>query len=56
MQFLLFYLKSPQAAKYVEVATNGGAQPFLGLKKLRAFPFPNVPKAEQVHLQEKLAH
>lgn len=54
MQFLLFYLKSPQAAKYVETATNGGAQPFIGLKKLRAFPYPNVPKSEQYCLQKKL--
>ncbi|PJI42627.1 MAG: type I restriction endonuclease subunit S [Rhizobium sp.] len=51
MDFLLFYLQSAAAEKYVAEATNGGAQPFIGLGKLRAFPTP-VPERR---LQEKIA-
>lgn len=47
MGFLLYYLKSADAEKYVEEATNGGAQPFIGLAKLRAFPTPLPERAVQ---------
>jgi type I restriction enzyme S subunit len=52
MGFLLFYLQSAAAEKYVAEATNGGAQPFVGLGKLRAFPTP-VPERP---LQDKIAY
>lgn len=38
MKFLLYYLKSHSAANYVDAESRGGAQPFIGLKKLREFP------------------
>jgi type I restriction enzyme S subunit len=38
MRFLLHFLKSQTAMDYVEAETNGGAQPFIGLTKLRDFP------------------
>ena len=37
-QFLLYFLKSPQAAGYVQSASKGGAQEFVGLTELRRFP------------------
>jgi type I restriction enzyme S subunit len=37
-QFLLYFLKSPQAAGYVQAASKGGAQEFVGLTELRRFP------------------
>jgi type I restriction enzyme S subunit len=42
-QFLLYFLKSPQAAGYVQAATKGGAQEFVGLTELRKFPVPVPP-------------
>ena len=47
MQYLLQYLQSPMADKYVDHSTNGGAQPFVGLGKLRDFPVPKVSIAQQ---------
>ncbi len=47
MQYLLQYLQSPMAARYIDHSTNGGAQPFVGLGKLRDFPVPKVSIAEQ---------
>lgn len=38
MRFILFYFKSSIAKEYVELESRGGAQPFIGLTKLRAFP------------------
>ena len=38
--FLLYYLKSPLAMKYVMDKSNGGAQEFIGLTALRSFPIP----------------
>lgn len=39
-EFLLFYLRSPKAKKYVAENSSGSAQGFIGLGKLRAFPVP----------------
>ena len=36
-QFLLYFFKSPQAAAYVQAASKGGAQDFVGLTELRYF-------------------
>lgn len=54
MNFLLYYLKSADAEKYVEEATNGGAQPFVGLGKLRAFPTPLPERAVQDRIAAEL--
>ena len=43
--YLLYYLKSPLAMKYVINMSNGGAQEFIGLTSLRSFPIP-LPKLE----------
>lgn len=51
MRFLLYFLQSTEGQNYIESATNGGAQPFVGLGKLRAFPVPNPP----LEVQEKVA-
>jgi type I restriction enzyme S subunit len=45
-QFLLHFLKSPQAASYVQAASKGGAQEFVGLTELRRFPVP-LPSLER---------
>ncbi len=50
-QFLLYFLKSPQAMSYVQGASKGGAQEFVSLTELRKFPVP-LPSLEQ---QNKLA-
>ena len=47
MNYLLYYLKSRPALEYVSAETNGGAQPFIGLKKLRAFPVAYAPIKSQ---------
>jgi type I restriction enzyme S subunit len=44
-QFLLYFLKSPQAASFVKSASKGGAQEFVGLTELRRFPVP-LPSLE----------
>jgi len=46
-RFLLYFLKSPQAASYVRAASKGGAQEFLGLTELRRFPIPVAPLPQQ---------
>lgn len=46
-QFLLYFLKSPQAARFVQVASKGGAQEFIGLSELRRFPFPHPSLKQQ---------
>jgi type I restriction enzyme S subunit len=46
-EFLLYFLKSPQAAKYVRSSSKGGAQEFVGLTELRRFPIPLPPLKEQ---------
>jgi len=45
--FLLFYLKSQNAKKYIESESRGGAQPFIGLTKLRKFPVLLASPEEQ---------
>src|SRR5690606_33287686 len=45
--FLLYYLKSPLAMKYVLYMSNGGAQEFVGLTALRSFPIPFPPLETQ---------
>ena len=52
--FLLYYLKSPLAMKYVLYMSNGGAQEFVGLTALRSFPIPFPPIKEQQTLVKKL--
>jgi type I restriction enzyme S subunit len=52
--FLLFYLKSPFASRYVADKSNGGAQEFVGLTALRAFPIPYPPRKEQETIVKKL--
>ncbi len=44
-EFLLYFLKSPQAASFVKGASKGGAQEFVGLTELRRFPVP-LPSLE----------
>jgi len=51
--FLLYYLKSPLAMKYVLYMSNGGAQEFVGLTALRSFPIPFPPlKTQQIIVQK----
>ncbi len=51
--FLLYYLKSPQAASIVQSASKGGAQEFIGLTELRRFPVPLPPLERQNCLAEQ---
>ncbi len=52
-KFLLYFLKSPQAAIYVRSKSKGGAQEFIGLTELRKFPisFPSVEKQSEIVFQ-----
>ncbi len=52
--FLLYYLKSPLAMKYVLYMSNGGAQEFVGLTALRSFPIPFPPLKNQETIVQKL--
>jgi type I restriction enzyme S subunit len=54
MRFLLHYLKSQQAKAYVESESRGGAQPFIGLGKLRSFPLRIPSKKEQEQVVDQL--
>lgn len=54
MSFLLYYLKSPNAQKYVADSSNGGAQEFVGLRALRSFPIPLPSLDIQNKLVEQL--
>jgi type I restriction enzyme S subunit len=45
--FLLYFLKSNRAKNYIELESKGGAQPFIGLGKLREFPIIIAPKNKQ---------
>ena len=49
MNFLLYYLKSPNAQKYVADSSNGGAQEFVGLRALRSFPVP-LPQLDEQNI------
>ena len=53
-QFLLYYLKSSLAMKYVLYMSNGGAQEFIGLTALRSFPIPYPTLKEQQTIVQKL--
>jgi type I restriction enzyme S subunit len=53
-QFLLYYLKSQSAKQYVAEESNGGAQEFIGLTALRAFPVPYPRVKEQTSIVVKL--
>ncbi|PZO31277.1 MAG: hypothetical protein DCF13_01455 [Flavobacteriaceae bacterium] len=52
--FLLYYLKSSLAMKYVLYMSNGGAQEFIGLTALRSFLIPYPPIKDQQTLVSKL--
>ena len=52
--FLLYFLKSKKAKIYVESASRGGAQPFIGLGKLREFPVSVAPQDSQATIITKL--
>ena len=54
MHYLLYYLKSDLAKSYVESESRGGAQPFIGLKKLRGFPISLAPTDIQKSVVIKL--
>jgi type I restriction enzyme S subunit len=47
MSYLLYYLKSDFARRYVDSHSKGGAQPFISLTKLRAFPIARPGLEEQ---------
>jgi type I restriction enzyme S subunit len=50
MSYLLYYLKSDLAREYVDSQSRGGAQPFIGLTKLRSFPIikPELETQKQI--------
>lgn len=52
--FLLYFLKSKKAQIYVGAASRGGAQPFIGLGKLREFPVSVAPQNSQATIVMKL--
>jgi type I restriction enzyme S subunit len=54
MNYLLYYLKSSIAMKYVLYMSNGGAQEFVGLTALRSFPIPYPSLKEQNEIVKKL--
>jgi type I restriction enzyme S subunit len=51
-KFILYFLKSPKAKKYVAENSSGSAQGFIGLTKLRAFPIPftNIENQKKIEL------
>lgn len=54
MRFILYYLKTSLAKSYIEEESRGGAQPFIGLGKLRAFPVVTAPISIQDRLVSEL--
>lgn len=54
MNYLLYYLKSSLAMKYVLYMSNGGAQEFVGLTALRSFPIPYPSLKEQNEIVKNL--
>ncbi|OWY20781.1 restriction endonuclease subunit S, partial [Sphingobacteriales bacterium UPWRP_1] len=54
MNYLLYYLKSSLAMKYVLYMSNGGAQEFVGLTALRSFPIPYPPLKDQQTIVRQL--
>jgi len=53
-RFLLYFLKSSLAMKYILYMSNGGAQEFIGLTALRSFPIPYPSLKEQQIIVQKL--
>ena len=51
--YVLYYLQSPHALSYVARVSTGGAQSFISLTNLRAFPIPlpGIEKQHQIVLQ-----
>jgi len=54
MNYLLYYLRSSLAIKYVLFMSNGGAQEFVGLTALRSFPIPYPSLKEQQTIVRQL--
>jgi len=54
MNYLLYFLKSSIAMKYVLYMSNGGAQEFVGLTALRNFPIPLPLLKEQQTIVRQL--
>lgn len=54
MNYLLYFLKSSIAMKYVLYMSNGGAQEFVGLTALRSFPIPLPPLKDQQTIVSQL--
>lgn len=54
MEFLLYYLKTSFSKNYIESESRGGAQPFIGLTKLRAFPVFYAPLNVQKNVVDQL--
>lgn len=54
MNYLLYFLKSSIAMKYVLYMSNGGAQEFVGLTALRSFPIPLPPLKQQQTIVRQL--
>jgi type I restriction enzyme S subunit len=54
MNYLLYFLKSSIAMKYVLYMSNGGAQEFVGLTALRSFPIPFPSLNEQQTIVRQL--
>jgi type I restriction enzyme, S subunit len=52
--FLLYFLKSSRAKSYIESVSRGGAQPFVGLGKLREFPVVIAPQDIQINIVKEL--
>ena len=52
--YLLYFLKSPKAKKYVSTYSKGGAQEFIGLTELRKFPVLLATLPEQHRIVAKL--
>lgn len=53
-RFLLYFLKSSQAAEYISSKSKGGAQEFIGLTELRKFPVAIPELSEQGEIVAKL--
>jgi type I restriction enzyme S subunit len=45
--FIQYYLSSPVGSRLLLVKSKGGAQPFVGLSELRAWPIALPPYSEQ---------
>ena len=54
--YLLFYLKSSYAKKYVLDNTSGSAQGFLSLTNLRSLPIPYTPIENQLEITNQIVN